>query len=93
LGKALKAGFQKGWLLSPFLSLFIAEDRENLGIGMENLQRDGFFGSLIKRAKKSNGKKSLLWHFWSRELNFSKKYWIRVLQSEIKIQKENWIKI
>ena len=38
----LKAGFQKGWLLSPVLSLFIAKDRKNLGIGMENRQRDGF---------------------------------------------------
>jgi hypothetical protein len=37
----------KGWLLFPFLSLFIAKDRENLGIGMENSQRDGFFGSLV----------------------------------------------
>jgi hypothetical protein len=41
------AGFQKRWLLSPFLSLFIAKDRENLGIGMENCQRDGYFGSLL----------------------------------------------
>jgi hypothetical protein len=35
-------------LLSPFLSLSIAKDREILRIGMENRQRDGFFGSLFK---------------------------------------------
>jgi hypothetical protein len=40
---------QKGWLLSPFLSLFITKHRESLGIGMENRQRDGFFGSLNVR--------------------------------------------
>ena len=44
--RSLSSGFQMGWLLSPFLSLFIAKDRKNLGIGMENSQRDGFFGSL-----------------------------------------------
>jgi hypothetical protein len=40
----LKPGFQKGWIKSRFLSLFIAKDMENLEIGMENRQRDGFFG-------------------------------------------------
>ena len=35
------AGFQKGWLLSIFLSLFRAKDSENLVIGMENRQKDG----------------------------------------------------
>jgi hypothetical protein len=40
------SGFQKGWLLSAFISLFIAKDRENLGKGVENSKRDGFFRSL-----------------------------------------------
>ena len=33
----------KARLLPSFLSLFIAKNRENLGIGMKNRQRDGFF--------------------------------------------------
>ena len=48
MSKGLRAGFQKGWLLSPFLSLSIAKDREILVIGMENRQRDSFFESLVK---------------------------------------------
>ena len=40
----VQSGFRKKWLLSPFLLLFIAKDGENLGI--ENRQRDGFYGSL-----------------------------------------------
>jgi hypothetical protein len=35
------------WLLSPFLYLFIAKDKGNLEIGMENRQRDVFFAILI----------------------------------------------
>jgi hypothetical protein len=36
--ETVSPGFQKGGLLSPFLSLFKEKDRES--------QRDGFFGSL-----------------------------------------------
>jgi hypothetical protein len=28
----LRSGFQKGWIQSPFISLFIVKDMENLGI-------------------------------------------------------------
>ena len=43
----LTSGFQKGWLLS----LNIAKDGENMGIGMENSQRNGFFGTLLNMFK------------------------------------------
>ena len=50
----------KGMAFILFRSLFISKDRENLGIGMEIRQRDGFFGSLVspaeaeKEAKRGN---------------------------------------
>jgi hypothetical protein len=35
--------FQKGWHLSPILSIFKAQDKKKFGKGMENRQRNSFF--------------------------------------------------
>jgi hypothetical protein len=46
-GKTEQASKRDGFI--PFLSLFIAKHRENLGIRIGNRRRDGFFGSLKLR--------------------------------------------
>ena len=53
ISKKVSSRLPKEWLLSPFLSLSIAKNREILGIGMENRQRDGFFVSLVSSKKDS----------------------------------------